>query len=213
MKKIILLLIVSLNVISCDVYKSFDPGKVTFGMSKAQTVQSFGQPERILVARQTQDGFQEVLEYKTYQKEHYAIEFWNDYLTGFELMYEETTYIPAPAPPVVTPVYGTPVAPMYRYQDKPKRSGNSNQPNPSGTGGRTDNAPSGSRQPEGGRTRTSETDRTSGNGTGRTGTATRSSENAGTSAPVSSGGRTQSTKNTNNQDSENTGTNSRTGGR
>jgi len=120
-------------------------------MSKAEVERVAGLPDRILAVNESRDGYQEVLEYRTSRGEIYALEFWDDYLTGYEYLYEDVQYVPSLYPPVVYPPYGRPLyaypggvyRPGYRpgyntnsgYQTRPpagNRPGNNNNNNNSG---------------------------------------------------------------------------------
>jgi len=105
MKKIFVLLTVSLLFASCGVYKTVDMSRLRTGMTVAEVENMFGSPERVLAFNETRDGIQEVLQYRTSADEIYALEFWNDYLTGYEFLYEDVTYI-APSPPIYIPAPG-----------------------------------------------------------------------------------------------------------
>lgn len=128
MKKIIILFLVAVIVTSCGVYQTVDINRLTTGMTKAQVVNMFGSPQRVLAANQTRDGYQEVLEYRTYRDEIYALIFWDDYLTGYEFLYDDITYVPAPAPPIMFPPRGRPLPPIYYNPGTPAPP----RPNPPG---------------------------------------------------------------------------------
>jgi len=130
MKKIIFILLISAFMISCAAYKSLDLNKLSTGMSKEQVETVMGQPDRILAINNKEEGLQEVLEYRTSGDDVYALEFWNDYLTGYEFLYEDVTYVPPMAPPVIWPDYGRPiyVIPGNR-PNRPNRPNKPNRPN------------------------------------------------------------------------------------
>lgn len=129
MKKIIFLFIISLLLVACGSYKTVDLGKLTTGMSKAEVEYRIGPPERVLAVNDKREGFQEVLQYRTNRDEIYALEFWNDYLVGYEFLYDDVTYIPALAPPVVYPPRGRPI---YIINDsRPGRPNPPARPQPS----------------------------------------------------------------------------------
>jgi SmpA / OmlA family. len=65
MKKLISFLIISVVFISCGMFKTLDLSKLRTGMTKEQVVQAVGDPSRILAVNNTQNGYQEVLEYRT----------------------------------------------------------------------------------------------------------------------------------------------------
>ena len=129
MKKIIITITATFLFFSCGIFKTVDLEKLTVGMSKEEVVTQIGPPLRVLSVNQTDNGYQEILEYKTYRREVYALEFWNDYLTGFEFLYEDVVYTPAPAPPAVLPAYGKP---LYKPSKpiKPSPPNKPNKPNP-----------------------------------------------------------------------------------
>lgn len=118
MKKIVLIIIISLMFVACGTYKSLDLGRLTTGMTKAEVEYAIGPPNRVLAVNNRQEGFQEVLEYRTSRNEVYALEFWNDYLTGYEFLYDDVNYTPAPLPPPSLPPYG---GPIYIIDDRPGR--------------------------------------------------------------------------------------------
>ncbi len=103
---IVLLLLI---VTGCGTYQTLDLQRLTIGMNKEQVRHTIGSPSRILVVNDTNEGYQEILEYRTGRNEVYALEFWNDYLTGYEYLYEDVTYYPPITPPLYYPEYGRPV--------------------------------------------------------------------------------------------------------
>ncbi|MDR0823643.1 MAG: hypothetical protein LBN74_01000 [Prevotella sp.] len=108
MKKVFVLIVITVLFISCGSYKSLNLDKLTTGMTKEEVIYRVGEPRRVLAVNNTSDGYQEVLEYRTSRNEVYALEFWNDYLTGYEFLYDDVEYI-APAPPAMLPDYGRPI--------------------------------------------------------------------------------------------------------
>lgn len=136
MKKLLYLSLTSLFVsfMSCGLFKQLDLNQLQFGMSKQEVYNVAGSPNRILSARQTSDGFQEVLEYITARKEVYALEFWNDYLTGFEFVEEIVDYVPPVYPPAIRPEPGRPI---IVYPQKPGKPGRPSQPDRPGRPGST----------------------------------------------------------------------------
>ena len=126
MKKIILLFIISFIFVSCGSYKSLDLGKLTTGMTKAEVRYLIGPPDRILAVNDKPEGFQEVLEYRTSRSEVYALEFWNDYLTGYEYLYDDISYTPALLPPAVYPPHGRPI--YIINNNRPNRPNRPSQP-------------------------------------------------------------------------------------
>ncbi|NDV78939.1 hypothetical protein [Dysgonomonas sp. 511] len=130
MKKIILTTIAALLFVACGTYKSLDLNKLTTGMTKKQVEAVIGPPERILAVNDKQEGYQEVLEYRTSRDEVYALEFWNDYLTGYEFLYDDVQYVPSITPPAILPPYGRPIYVYPDYQpDRPSRPNRPNKPN------------------------------------------------------------------------------------
>ncbi|MDL2290439.1 hypothetical protein LJB95_03445 [Paludibacteraceae bacterium OttesenSCG-928-F17] len=120
MKKAICFLITVFLLAGCVAVRTVDFSRVTFGMSKAQVRDLIGAPERVLAARQTNQGYQEVLQYRTPYDEVYAFEFWNDRLTGYQHLYDDgPIYVPGP-PPVVFPPVGHPIFPDYPPSGKPR---------------------------------------------------------------------------------------------
>lgn len=133
MRKIISTSVILLMLISCGSYQSFNLKKLTTGMTKADVIAVVGEPERMLAMNQTDKGFQEVLEYRTSRDEAYALEFWNDYLTGYEFLYDDIQYIPSLYPPTIWPDYGRPIymGPGNRpvRPNRPNRPSQPNRPN------------------------------------------------------------------------------------
>ncbi|MCC8154705.1 MAG: hypothetical protein LIP01_11145 [Tannerellaceae bacterium] len=130
MKKIGCLFVLVVLLVSCGTSRSLDLNRLTTGMTKADVERVAGFPDRILAVNETSDGYQEVLKYRTTRGEIYALEFWNDYLTGYEYMYEDVQYVPAPYPPTIFPPYGRPlyVYPGGTYRPNYNRPGY-NRPN------------------------------------------------------------------------------------
>ncbi|NDV93800.1 hypothetical protein D0T84_02565 [Dysgonomonas sp. 521] len=144
MKKLILIGIISVIFFSCGTYNTLDLNRLTTGMTKEQVIYAVGEPQRVLAVNRTQDGYQEVLEYRSARNEVYALEFWNDYLVGYEFLYDDIDYI-APAPPVILPDYGRPIyvgRPGNR-PNRPNRPDNSNRPGSSNRPGNSNNSSSG----------------------------------------------------------------------
>ena len=127
MKKIIFAMIIAIGLASCVTYKSLDLNKLATGMTKEQVKDVMGEPERILAINDKEEGHQEVLEYRTAGNEVYALEFWNNYLTGYEFLYDDVTYVAPMAPPVIWPDYGRPI---YIIPDRPNRPNRPNRPTP-----------------------------------------------------------------------------------
>ena len=127
MKKISIIICIAFILSACATYKRLDLNNVTFGMTTEQVIQVAGKPNRVLSARQTEDGYQEVLEYHTSYGEVYALEFWDNYLTGFEYLHDEVVYVAPMHPPVHYPPYGRPV---YIINNRPpQRPNRPNRPN------------------------------------------------------------------------------------
>jgi len=99
-------------------------------MTKAEVEQVAGLPSRILGFNESEDGIQEVLEYRTSRDEVYALEFWNDYLTGYEYLYDDYNYqyIPPVGPPAYYPDYGRPIVVIPGRPDRPNRPNRPNKP-------------------------------------------------------------------------------------
>ena len=125
MKKIATVICFVFLLSACATQRSLNLNKLTFGMNVDQVVRVAGQPNRILSARQTPEGFQEVLEYRTNNNEVYALEFWDDYLTGYEYLYSDVAYVVPAQPPVQRPEYGRPVYIINNVQ--PNRPGRPTQ--------------------------------------------------------------------------------------
>lgn len=197
MKKLFIFLTLSLIFVSCGMYKTADINSLTTGMSKMDVEYVMGPPTRVLAVNRTQYGLQEVLEYITRRDEVYALEFWDDYLTGYEFMYDN--WVPAPAPPAIRPPIGGPIRPPH-YTPDPGRPPQGGGGRPGGTGRPTEDHPG---YTSGG----------SGTGSGRPGSGTgsgRPGSSEGTSRPGTgtSGGRTSS----DNPGRTSTGTTSNTSG-
>ncbi len=126
MKKFTFILIIGL-LTACGTYRGLDLNRLTTGMSKSDVERVAGLPDRILAVNETSDGYQEVLEYRTSRGEIYALEFWNDYLTGYEYLYDDVQYVAYPHPPAIFPPYGRPLyvypggvyRPDYRPNNRP----------------------------------------------------------------------------------------------
>lgn len=132
MKKLSLVLLTSFLLVACGAYKYLDLGMLTTGMTVSEVEYLMGPPDRVLAVNKIDGYIQEVLEYRTARNEVYALEFWDNYLTGYEYLYDDVTYIPPVAPPMVFPDYGRPIyiyPPVHHpsYPNKPNRPG-SNRP-------------------------------------------------------------------------------------
>lgn len=128
MKKFIFISIISLLFVACSSYKSLDLNKLTTGMTKAEVRAIVGAPDRVLAVNDKREGYQEVLEYRTSRNEVYALEFWNDYLTGYEFLYDDVNYVAPIYPPTIWPDYGRPIY-VIQGNNRPNRP---NRPNQSG---------------------------------------------------------------------------------
>lgn len=133
MKKLSLILFTSLLLVACGAYKYLDLGMLTTGMTVSEVEYLMGPPDRVLAVNKIDGYIQEVLEYRTARNEVYALEFWDNYLTGYEYLYDDVTYIPPVTPPMVFPDYGRPIyiyPPAHHpgYPSKPNRPG-FNRPN------------------------------------------------------------------------------------
>ena len=92
MKKISLILLTSFLLVACGAYKYLDLGMLTTGMTVAEVENLMGAPDRVLAVNKKDGYIQEVLEYRTARNEVYALEFWDNYLTGYEYLYDDVTY-------------------------------------------------------------------------------------------------------------------------
>ena len=126
MKKMFFILSIAAMLTACGTYRSFDLNLLTFGMTKREVINTVGRPNRVLAERQTKDGYEEVLEYNNAYNQYFALEFWNDYLTGYQLLYNDITYVPPISPPISYPIYGRPI---YIYSNVSNRSGVNSRPN------------------------------------------------------------------------------------
>lgn len=127
MKKISLILLTSFLLVACGAYKYLDLGMLTTGMTVAEVENLMGAPDRVLAVNKKDGYIQEVLEYRTARNEVYALEFWDNYLTGYEYLYDDVTYIPPVAPPMVFPDYGRPIY-IYPPDHHPNRPNRPNRP-------------------------------------------------------------------------------------
>ncbi len=126
MKRIIFAMMIAVVFASCVTYKSLDLNKLATGMTKEQVKDMMGEPDRVLAINDKEEGRQEVLEYRTSRDEVYALEFWNNYLTGYEFLYDDVTYVAPMAPPVIWPDYGRPI---YIIPERPNRPNRPSRPN------------------------------------------------------------------------------------
>lgn len=141
MKKISLILLTSFLLVACGAYKYLDLGMLTTGMTVAEVENLMGAPDRVLAVNKKDGYIQEVLEYRTARNEVYALEFWDNYLTGYEYLYDDVTYIPSVAPPMVFPDYGRPIY-IYPPDHHPSHPNRPNRPNRPGSNRPESNRPS-----------------------------------------------------------------------
>ncbi len=134
MRKFIFIAMMSVILTACGSYKSLDLSQLTTGMTKQQVQATIGPPDRVLAVNDKEEGYQEVLEYRTARDEVYALEFWNDYLTGYEFLYDDVTYVPSYTPPVVWPDYGRPIY-IIQGDNRPNRPNRPSQPSRPGRPG------------------------------------------------------------------------------
>ncbi len=127
MKNFVFIAIFAIILISCGSYRSLDLRRLTTGMTKAQVERIAGLPNRVLSINETEDGYQEVLEYSTSRNEVYALEFWNDYLTGYEYLYDDIEYVAPLYPPSMYPPYGRPI--IVVPNERPNQPGRPTPPN------------------------------------------------------------------------------------
>ena len=131
MKKLSLVILTSFLLVACGAYKYLDLGMLTTGMRIAAVANVMGPPDRVLAVNKKDGYVQEVLEYRTGRNEVYALEFWDNYLTGYEYLYDDVNYLPPAAPPMVFPDYGRPIYiyPPDHHPSHPNRPNNPNRPN------------------------------------------------------------------------------------
>lgn len=131
MKNLSLVILTSFLLVACGAYKYLDLGMLTTGMTIAEVENLMGPPERVLAVNKKDGYLQEVLEYRTGRNEVYALEFWDNYLTGYEYLYDDVNYLPPAAPPMVFPDYGRPIYiyPPDHHPNHPNRPNNPNRPN------------------------------------------------------------------------------------
>ena len=141
MKKISLILLTFFLLVACGAYKYLDLGMLTTGMTVAEVENLMGAPDRVLAVNKKDGYIQEVLEYRTARNEVYALEFWDNYLTGYEYLYDDVTYIPPVAPPMVFPDYGRPIY-IYPPVHHPSHPNRPNRPNRPGSNRPESNRPS-----------------------------------------------------------------------
>jgi hypothetical protein len=148
MKKISFILCIAFLLTACATYKKLDLSRLTFGMTTEQVIKAAGKPNRVLSVRQTSDGYQEVLEYRTAYDEVYALEFWNDYLTGYEYLYDDVTYVAPLYPPMHYPEFGRPIYIINnRPPHRPNRPNHPDRPTTQPSKPSKPDRPSGSNKP------------------------------------------------------------------
>lgn len=130
MKKISFIICIAFLLSACATYKRLDLNRLTFGMTTEEVTRIAGEPSRVLSVRQTSEGYQEVLEYRTRYDEVYALEFWDNYLTGYEYLYDDVVYVAPMHPPVNYPIYGRPIYVIdnNRPPSRPNRPNRPSQP-------------------------------------------------------------------------------------
>lgn len=135
---------ISFLLVACGAYKYLDLGMLTTGMTVAEVENLMGAPDRVLAVNKKDGYIQEVLEYRTARNEVYALEFWDNYLTGYEYLYDDVTYIPPVAPPLVFPDYGRPIYiyPPDHHPSHPSHPNRPNRPNRPGSNRPESNRPS-----------------------------------------------------------------------
>lgn len=95
------------------------------GMSKNQVRGIFGAPDRVLFAGVADGGYEEVLQYRTYNNELYALTFFNDRLESYGFITEDVPPVSGVRPPIAHPIY-PPRPPIT----SPNRPGSGNQTRP-----------------------------------------------------------------------------------
>ncbi len=126
MKRILFFFSILLVLTSCGTYRSLDINKLSTGMTIAQVEYISGPPYKILASNNTHNGNQIVLAYRTYNNDTYALEFWNNYLVGYEYLYNDVQYVPAPAPPTYMPPMGRPIMIIDNRPGRPPHNNGSN---------------------------------------------------------------------------------------
>jgi len=121
MKKYIFLIVLVVTVVlqSCSVYTTSYVDRLTVGMTIQQVEMRYGAPRRVLEARQTPAGFLHVLEYRNRNREVYALEFWDNYLVGYEYLYDDYRYVVPVAPPQYRPAFGSRVVVIRQHPQRP----------------------------------------------------------------------------------------------
>lgn len=130
MKRILLIVTIIVSFTACGTYNSVDSmSQLRSGMTKGEVEYYLGQPIDVLTVNYTQNGIQEVLAFRNNYDEVYAVEFWDNYLTGYEYLYDDIPYM-APAPPTMLPPAGRPiiVAPGHGRPNRPGRPSRPSRP-------------------------------------------------------------------------------------
>lgn len=141
MKKLLFILVIIVSMSACGTYTSFSSlDEIQVGMTKQQVEYRIGRPVAVISVQRTPDGLFEALEYQTRYNEILALEFWNNHLVNFEVLYDGYyhNYIPPRYPPAFLPPSGRPiiiVKPGYNRPNRPypkpeKPWGEQNRPRP-----------------------------------------------------------------------------------
>lgn len=129
MKRIIFLLTIIFTLSACGTYRYTDQiDQLNAGMTKAEVAYILGRPERVLEVNYTRQGIQEILEYRDYYGDFYALEFWDNYLVNYQYLNNNTYYYIAPTRPAYIPPRGRPVIIVGDRPSRPNRP-NNNRPN------------------------------------------------------------------------------------
>ena len=138
MKKILIILSATLLLFACGSMRTVDMNVLQVGMTKSQVRTLIGDPERILFAGAADGGYEEVVQYRTYRGELYAVTYYNDHLESYEFIRDDAY------PPVTTPptYYPTPRPPVQISPGRPPVNGGGNRP-----GGNQTNPGTGSNRP------------------------------------------------------------------
>ncbi|WP_163264903.1 hypothetical protein [Dysgonomonas sp. 216] len=142
MKKIIVILIISVFIFACSSMRTVDMGKLRIGMTRTEVQNLIGIPDRVLHAGASDGGYEEVLQYTTYQGEIYAVTFWNDHLESYSFL--DQTYPVGGVTPVPPVYYPTPRPPANPTPRPPANEKPSTRPPTNGSGSRPGAGNSGS---------------------------------------------------------------------
>jgi len=128
----LMVLVITVTLQSCSVYTTSYVDRLTVGMTIQQVEARYGPPRRVIEARRTPSGFLHVLEYRNRNREVYALEFWDNYLVGYEYLYDDYRYIAPIAPPQYRPSFGTRVVVIRSNPQRPntRTSSSRNQNRP-----------------------------------------------------------------------------------